>query len=667
MGHRKAPGNPVGGLTRLGSSPTIRLSFSLEKGLFHVCGIAGLLALDQQAPPDAEAVRRMCEAMVHRGPDDHGLRTDGPCVLGHRRLSIIDLRPEGAQPMTNEDDTIAVVVNGEIYNFIELRKELERRGHRFKSRSDSEVVLHLYEEHGIDFVDHLRGMFAIGLWDGPRKRLVLVRDRFGKKPLFYHAGPRGLVFASELGGLAASGYFEKRPDLDAIDAFICLQYVPAPMTAFQGVKKLRAGHRLVCEGGVVHEPEPYYTLRFDRPREVSHVQELTHELRQIVEDAVRVRLVSDVPLGAFLSGGIDSSLVVALMAGQSSQPVKTFSVGFTSKDKSELPYAKLVADRYGTDHHEMVVEPDMTAVVPELVRHYGEPFADTSALPTWYLCEYTRTGVTVALSGDGGDEAFAGYWRYKHSRTARNIRRLPWPIPQLLAGALTHLPTPQAQEVRDYGERIMQPEYLRFLGLTAPIPHKDRMAIYSPAMRERFARDQVAIAFDRLFQDSRAQDAVNRLLDVDIQTYLTDNILTKVDIASMAHSLEVRCPLIDQELMDFAASLPGSMKLRGLTTKFLLRRMSQELLPRPILTRSKQGFGLPIDRWMREDLAPLSRDVLLDQSARERGILDPVAVENMLARHQRGEPRGFQLWTLMILELWYRECLEGQATAAGSS
>jgi asparagine synthase (glutamine-hydrolysing) len=626
-----------------------------------VCGIAGLLTVDQNAVPEADAVRRMCDAMTYRGPDDHGLRTDGPCCLGHRRLSIIDLRPEGAQPMTNEDDSISVVVNGEIYNFVELRKELEQRGHRFKSRSDSEVVLHLYEEHGVDFVDRLRGMFAIALWDAPRRRLVLARDRFGKKPLFYHAGSRDFVFASELGALAASGRFDKRPDLDAIDAFITMQYVPAPMTAFEGVKKLPAGHRLVCESGVFHEPERYYRLCFDQPRDDGDINALTEQLREIVEESVRVRMVSDVPLGAFLSGGIDSSLIVALMARQSSQPVKTFSVGFTSKDKSELPYAKLVAERYQTDHHEMVVDPDMTSVVPQLVRHYGEPFADTSALPTWYLCEYTRTGVTVALSGDGGDEAFAGYRRYKHCRTARNIRRLPWPVPQLLASVLTHLPTPQAQEVRDYGERILQPEFQRFLGLTAPIPHKDRMAIYTPAMRERFAHDQMAVEFERLFKASRARDPVNRILDVDIQTYLTDNILTKVDIASMAHSLEVRCPLVDQELMDFAASLPGSLKLRGFTTKFLLRRMSEELLPRPILKRSKQGFGLPIDRWMREDLAPLSRDVLLDQRARERGIFDPVAVEDMLARHQRGEPRGFQLWSMMILELWYRECLESGA------
>lgn len=613
--------------------------------------------MDREAPPETTAVARMCDAMVHRGPDDHGLVADGPCVLGHRRLSIIDLRPEGAQPMTNEDDTVAIVVNGEIYNFVELRDGLEQRGHRFKSRSDSEVIVHLYEEHGVGFLDHLRGMFAIALWDRPRQRLVLARDRFGKKPLYYHVGPRRLVFASELGALTASGAFEKQADLRAIDAFISLQYVPAPMTAYRGVKKLPAGHRLICESGVIREPEPYFTLRFDEPRE-GVAEALTRELSDLLEESVRIRMVSDVPLGAFLSGGIDSSLIVALMARQSSRPVKTFSVGFTSKDHSELPYARLVADRYGTDHHEMVVEPDMSSVVPELVRHYGEPFADSSALPTWYLCQYTRTGVTVALSGDGGDEAFGGYRRYMHSRTARVIRRMPWPLPRVVAGLLANLPTPQAREVRDYGERIMQPEHIRFLGLAAPIPHKDRMALYTPAMRARFAEDQMATAFRRRFEESRAQDAINRVLDVDIKTYLADNILTKVDIASMGHSLEVRCPLVDQKVMQFAASLPGSFKIRGLTTKWLLRRVAEDLLPKRILSRPKQGFGLPIDRWMREDLAPLSRDLLLDRSARERGILEQEAVRDLLARHQRGEPRGFQIWSLMILELWYRECLE---------
>jgi asparagine synthase (glutamine-hydrolysing) len=559
--------------------------------------------------------------------------------------------------MTNEDGSIAVVVNGEIYNFQELRRELEAKGHTFKSRSDSEVILHLYEEEGVDFLDRLRGMFALALWDGPRRRLVLARDRFGKKPLFYHAAPDGLVFASELGALAESNHFERRPNMDAIDAFLCLQYVPSPWTAFEGVRKLPAGCRLVCEAGHIGEPERYFELRFDRPTSGS-LAELTERLHVQIEDAVRVRMVSDVSLGAFLSGGLDSSLIVALMAMQSSEPVKTFSVGFTSKDFSELPYAQMVAERYGTDHHELVVQPDMASVIPEFVRHYGEPFADSSALPTWYLCQYTRTGVTVALSGDGGDEAFSGYRRYSHSRTARALRKLPGPLPTILAKAIGSIPIPAAQQVRDYGRRLMEPEHVRFLGLAAHIPHEDRMALYAPTMRERYAEDPVARRFGKLYTASTASDPINRLLELDIQTYLTDDILTKVDIASMAHSLEVRCPLVDQDLMVFAASLPGDAKLRGLQTKLILREVAKPLLPKEILTRPKQGFGLPVDRWMREDLAPLSRDVLLDQTARERGIFDPSAIQTLLRQHQRGEPRGDQIWALMILELWYRSFID---------
>jgi len=622
-----------------------------------MCGIAGMLAASPELPPDSAAVRRMCDAMVHRGPDDHGYRTDGPCALGHRRLSIIDLRPEGAQPMTNEDDSIALVVNGEIYNFQALRAELEAKGHRFKSRSDSEVCLHLYEEEGVDFLDRLRGMFALALWDGPRRRLVLARDRFGKKPLFYHVGPEGLVFASELGALAASRHFERRASLDAVDAYLCLQYVPSPWTAYEGVYKLPAGCRLVCEGGAVREPERYFELRFDQSR-FGSLAELTEELHAQIEDAVRVRMVSDVPLGAFLSGGLDSSLIVAMMARLSTEPVKTFSVGFTSKDFSELPYAKLVADRYETDHHELVVQPDMASVIPEFVRHYGEPFGDTSALPTWYLCQYTRTGVTVALSGDGGDEAFSGYRRYSHSQTARALRRLPGPLPSILAKAIGSVPLAAAQQVRDYGRRLMQPEHVRFLGLAAHIPHEDRMALYTKAMRNEYGVDRVANRFGELYAAATTNDPINRLLELDIKTYLTDDILTKVDVASMAHSLEVRCPLVDQELMVFAASLPGRVKMRGLKTKVILREVAKPLLPPEILGRRKQGFGLPIDRWMREELAPLSRDVLLDQTARQRGILDPNAVETLLRRHQRGEPRGDQIWALMILELWYREFID---------
>lgn len=622
-----------------------------------MCGIAGFLTLDPDSAPDADVVRRMCDAMVHRGPDDQGYLSDGPCALGHRRLSIIDLRPEGAQPMTNEDGSIAVVVNGEIYNFRELRRELEARGHHFKSRTDSEVLVHLYEEDGPEFLDRLRGMFALALWDRPHRRLLLARDRFGKKPLFYRLGSKGLIFASELAALVSSGQFARRANIDAIDEFLCLQYVPSPATAFEGVQKLPPGCRLICENGRMGEPERYFELRFDRTITGS-LGELSERLHDQIDEAVRLRMVSDVPLGAFLSGGVDSSLIVAMMAKRSSNPVKTFAVGFTGKDFSELPYARMVAERYGTEHHEIVIEPEMSSVIPELVRHYGDPFADSSSLPTWYLCQYTRRGVTVALSGDGGDEAFAGYRRYGHSRTARLLRQLPRPLPALLAKMIAKVPTPFAQQVRGFGRRLMEPEHVRFLGLAAHIPQEDRMALYSKAMRERYSHDRVALRFEKLYAASTASDPVNRLLDLDIQTYLTDDILTKVDIASMAHSLEVRCPLVDQELMVFAACLPGTLKLRGLTTKRILREVARPLLPEKILTRPKQGFRLPVDRWMREELAGMSRDVLLDRTARQRGIFDPAAVETLLLQHQRGEPRGDQIWALMMLELWYREFID---------
>jgi asparagine synthase (glutamine-hydrolysing) len=317
-----------------------------------------------------------------------------------------------------------------------------------------------------------------------------------------------------------------------------------------------------------------------------------------------------------------------------------------------------VAERYGTEHHEIVVEPDMAAVIPELVTHYGEPFGDSSALPTWYLCEHTKSGVTVALSGDGGDEAFAGYRRHLHARVARRLRRLPAPLPSMIASAMSHIPFSAAQQVRDYGRRLMEPEHVRFLGLAAHIPHDDRLAIYSDAMRERFADDRVAHRFEELLDNATTSDSVNRLLELDIETYLADDILTKVDIASMAHSLEVRCPLVDQDVMTFAASIPGSFKMRGLRGKVILREVAKDLLPDAILNRPKQGFGLPVDRWMREDLAPMSRDLLLDQTARQRGWFDPKAIERLLKRHQRGEPRGDQIWALLMLELWCRAFID---------
>jgi asparagine synthase (glutamine-hydrolysing) len=625
-----------------------------------MCGIAGYLArTGSDEGTLRDPVQRMCDRLAHRGPDMHGMHVDGPMCLGHRRLSIIDLSPEGAQPMGNEDGSIHVVVNGELYNFAELRVSLEGKGHRFRSHSDSEVALHLYEETGPDFVARLRGMFALALWDANKRELILARDQVGKKPLFYWYGPSGLLFASEVQALMATGWVPREPNFEAIDAYLGLQYVPSPETAFRDVYKLQPGCRAVCKPGQPPVVERYNSWDF-RARDLPSTdrRELAAELRRLLAESVRLRMVADVPLGAFLSGGIDSSLVVALMATQSTRPVKTFAVGFPEQDLSELPFAKLVADRYATEHHEIMVNPDMVAIVPRIVQHYGEPFADPSAVPTWYLCEVTKRHVTVALSGDGGDENFAGYHRYRVARLLNLLLKLPRPLRATLAAGLRNLPFAAAQPLRNTGLRFHQSAAERYQGWICHFEHRERLALYQPEFRARFQRDVVSARFAVTIEGGAAEDAIGRLMELDTQTYLPDDILVKVDIASMAHALEVRAPILDREVIRFAAALPTQLKLRGFTSKVLLREVAKDLLPRAILERGKRGFGLPIHRWMRGELAAVSRDTLLDATARKRGLFQPAAVESLLAAHARGEPRGQQIWNLMMLELWFRAFID---------
>lgn len=618
-----------------------------------MCGIAGFLACGPARPDDEILVRTMLGRLAHRGPDGEGLHRDGPMVLGHRRLAIMDLRPEASQPMLSEDGRFALAVNGEIYNFQDLRAQLERNGHRFTSRSDSEVILHLYEEEGPDCLRRLRGMFAFALWDGAKRRLVLARDRFGKKPLYWHFGPRGLGFASELQALAATGLFPREPDLDALDAYLALQYVPAPWTAYRGVWKLEPGHFMVCGPGEEPRPRRYYTWSFRPSRQLS-LDDAAAGLRHRIEEAVRIRMVADVPLGAFISGGVDSTVVVACMSRHSNRPVRTFSIGFPEPDESELPYARLVASRYGCEHHEMVVKPDMVSVLPLIVEHHGEPFADTSAVPTWYLSRFTREAVTVALSGDGGDEGFAGYRRYQYAWIGRLLAGLPKSLPALISAVLSRLPGPAWQPVRDFGRRLCTGEVGRYLGLVAHYPHDERLRLYHPDLKRRFAHDAVAERFESWLARSTAEDATGRLLDLDFHTYLPDDILVKVDIASMAHALEVRCPFLDHEVVEFAASLPTRFKMRGLDTKVVLKRAMSDLIPPAILHRRKKGFALPVDRWMRDDLREMAHDLLLSRQCAGRGLFDMREVEGLLAAHDRGESRGLSIWNLLVLELWFR-------------
>jgi asparagine synthase (glutamine-hydrolysing) len=633
---------------------------------YAVCAICGYVDRELAGTEHVAAVRSMMAALAHRGPDAAGSYCDGPAVLGHRRLSVIDLRPEANQPILNEDGTLALVANCEIYNFAELRAELLAKGHRFRSLSDPEVILHLYEEHGIDCVSRLRGMYAFALWDSRRRRLFLARDRVGKKPLYYAARDGNVWFASELSALVGALPWQPRVDYDAIDRYLTLQYVPAPLTAFADVRKLPAAHHLVFEPGGKPRVERYWRLSF-APGPVIALDEAVSRSRALVEEAVAMRQVADVPLGAFLSGGIDSSTVVALLARRSTRPIQTFSVDFPRGDGGEARYARMVAERYSTDHHELVLTPDMVSILPRIVRMYGEPFADPSAVPTYYVSELARRHVVVALSGDAGDEGFGGYGRYGLEEAARRLSRLPHPLPRLVHAAMQRLPGAALRPLREFGAHGGLSPAERYLFFLAHFTHRDKTRIAGPAMLDRAAENVVVQDFARILDASDAKDPLNRLLDLDIQTYLPDDIFTKVDIASMAHALEVRAPFADHVLLEWLASMPGSLKMRGFRGKRILRLAVRDLLPRPILTRRKKGFGLPLGRWMREDLADMSRDLLTDRSARERGVVDPREARRLLDEHQSGVDHGERLWNLTVLELWFRAFVDapiGRASAA---
>ena len=628
-----------------------------------MCGIAGALTAPHDRP-EPSLVPRMMVAQLHRGPDGGRIHADGPVVLGHRRLSIVDLSDAGSQPMTNEDGQVVAVVNGEIYNHQELRRMLKAKGHTFRSHSDSEVVVHLYEEMGARTPEVLRGMFAFAVWDARRRRLLLARDRFGEKPLVYAQTADTFLFASEIAALLADPRVGQQVDLAALDAYLALQYVPAPDTIFTDVKKLPPGHVLELEAGQRPVVRPYYDLE----KAVENAEPLTTRaetvalLRATVEEAVESRLMSDVPLGAFLSGGVDSSIVVACMARRSSRPVQTFSVGFTESGATELPYARLVAERWRTDHHELMVEPEMVSLLPSVVRHHGEPFGDTSAIPTRYLCEMTRRNVIVALSGDGGDEVFGGYRRYVWAHVADVIRRLPRPIGWAVGAALRAVPGPRLRWLRRYGQALEASEATRYLEFVAHFPADERLALFTPELGERFRADHTAERFAARLTAHADDAVVNRLTRLDLDTYLPDDILTKVDIASMTHSLEARAPLIDHQVVELGARLPGVAKLYHTEEKYLFKQAFADLLPPAILARQKRGFALPTRHWLAGKLHDFARETLLSSSARARGLFRPEAVTSLLDRHRAGEDHGERLWNLLVLETWFRELVDARPT-----
>ena len=633
-----------------------------------MCGIVGIANSDAR-PIDESALHRMSDAIVHRGPDDDGfyLNADasqrGVSVgLGMRRLSIIDLST-GKQPIHNEDQTVWVVLNGEIYNYPDLRREMEAKGHRFYTKSDTEAIVHAYEEYGEDVPKLLRGMFAFALWDQKEEKLLLARDRVGKKPLLYSINGTELVFASEFQAILRHPGVSRQVNLDAIAHYLSFMCVPAPVTAFVDVRKLEPGHILVWRRGEV-KTRRYWSLNFKDKRQIEE-REAGEQVVQLLRDAVLVRLMSDVPLGAFLSGGVDSSAVVALMSELCSERVKTFSIGFEEEEFNEISHARRIAERFGTDHHEFVVRPNAIEVLPILVRHYGEPYADSSAIPTYYLSKMTRQHVTVALNGDGGDECFAGYERYAAMRLASHYHRLPRSLREhVVERAIAAMPSAGSSrstlsKARRFLEVMGRPVGERYLRWTSTITEELKAELCT---RDFLAQTSSSSALDYVqpwFEGNGEIEIVDRALMADTFNYLPNDLLVKVDIASMAVSLEARSPFLDHHLMEFAASLPARYKLRGLTTKYLLKHALKELLPSENLVRSKMGFGVPIGRWFRTELKSFLVETILSERADSRGLFNRGSIQRLVADHTEGRrDYAHQLWTLLMLELWHREFID---------
>jgi asparagine synthase (glutamine-hydrolysing) len=636
-----------------------------------MCGICGQVRWDGLEASRA-LIEGMCAAQEHRGPDSRGVHIDGGTGLGIQRLRIIDLET-GDQPIFNEDGSVAVILNGEIYNFRELRARLERSGHRFRTQSDTEVIVHLYEEEGSQCVRSLQGMFGLAIWDSKHRRLMLARDRVGKKPLFYSMRGGALSFASELGALLQDSEIPRDLDLEALDTYLALRWIPAPLCVFRAVRKLPPASVLVLEEGRI-AIDRYWELDYSRAPESTDDREVVSELREQLRSAVRRRMISDVPLGAFLSGGVDSSGVVAAMAEESSRPVRTFSIGFTTDRHDELGKARLVSERFGTDHEELVVTPDAVQVLPRIVHHYGEPFADSSAIPSFYLAEMASRHVTVALNGDGGDESFAGYSRYVANLALHRAARLPQPLRGLLSAVGHALPSSgRIDSSRSRFARLAHAAALsppqRHAAYLTQLDLGERMRLYTPEFREHLGPDPAGTeAMERRWIASTGREPLDRMLDVDVGLYLPDDLLVKMDIATMAHSLEARSPLLDPELMEFAARLPSRFKVRGRQMKVAWRAALRGWIPSEILDAPKQGFTVPVAEWLRGDLKEQAYDTLLDSTACDRGYFEPAAVRALLDRHTSGaEDRSQAIWSLMVFELWHREIVDSRLDVVRSN
>jgi asparagine synthase (glutamine-hydrolysing) len=634
-----------------------------------VCGIAGAIGRPGEVI-DSEDVHRMCQTIVHRGPDEEGILAQGAIGLGMRRLSIIDLAG-GQQPIHNEDSTVWVVFNGEIYNFQELRRELESRGHRFYTHSDTEVIVHLYEEMGADCVKKLRGMFAIALYDQKRNSLLLARDRLGKKPLHYVLHDGRLLFGSEIKTILAL-----QPELAEVDAEGILQYfyfgyIPDPRTVFKKIRKLPPGHWMEYRNGEVKIRQYWDLPEYGTHPPLSEEECLT-EMERRLEEAVRIRLISEVPLGALLSGGVDSSLIVALMARASSKPIKTFSIGFREEQFNESGYARMVAERFGTDHHELVVDPDIEETLQYLSGMMEEPFGDSSMLPTYYVCRMARREVTVALSGDGGDELFAGYDRYLVATERRKFDPLHRYVGSYVGSVYRdriHGLLPAGMYGKNLAWNASLNERDRYLDGISFLPalHRERHLFAREFLKSVGSLPDPLQEWRRIYDDAPAEDRLSRLLYLDTKTYLSADILTKVDRMSMATSLEVRVPMLDHEFVEWVTSLPVEWKFRDGTRKYILKKLAERLdIPAELLHRRKQGFQLPLVDWMRDRSKGEFWGVLLEPRTLQRGYFKPDAVRSILDEHLRGRRnRSGMLWRMLVLELWHRNFMDARSWAGG--
>lgn len=628
-----------------------------------MCGICGKLIF-KDSIPDRDSIRAMCKTIVHRGPDDEGIYTAPHIGMGQRRLSIIDLAPGACPPLTNENSAVWLVFNGEIYNFQELRKQLQERGHRFATNTDTEVIIHLYEDEGVACLQKLRGMFAFALWDKRREILFCARDRMGKKPFCYTITPQTFVFGSEIKAITADPDVYVSPDYHAIDQYLTYQFVPSPLTAFDGIKRLRPGEYLTCDLKGNVKTQNYWEAPL--PRNTSAPQEeIEAELLQCLRESVRMRMISDVPLGAFLSGGIDSATIVAIMAQESARPVKTFSIGFEEEVFNELPYARLLAERYGTEHHELIVKPNAAELIPLLVRHYNEPFADSSALPTYYVSKMTQQYVTVALSGDGGDESFAGYDNYSSILGWNKWDFLPLWLRKMLAEGgrrlLNAFPHDNNAARLRRGLAMLRAANVRARRLqfgTTLKPEEKRMA-YTPLFRDLMSSPPVPEDPLAAYPWEEGMVALDWLMRHDQNFYLPDCLMVKTDIASMANSLEVRCPFLDHEFVEFAATIPSRLKRDAMGGKIILKKAVKDLLPKEILNKPKTGFGLPIAKWFRSDLAPMLKETLLDETSARRGLFEQHLLQKMVSEHIEGRRDwSNRLWAFLFLELWFREFID---------